>query len=674
MTSEMIGKVLLNQFRVDSYVASGGMATVFRVRDLKRNVPLAMKVLKADLADDPSMLKRFQREARALKKLVHPNIVPFYGLFQAEEINFLLELFIDGPSLKEVLQRAPSHTISLQDTLIYLKALCSALGYAHANEVIHCDIKPGNVMIDRGGNIYLADFGIARHSDSTTTTMAGAGTAAYMAPEQIRAEAVTPATDIYGLGIVAFELLTGKRPFRGEETSSNRGSTTAERLRHAHLTAQPPDPRQLRPDLPAELSGVLLKSLAKDPLDRYSNTMAFFTALCQSCGVAPDSVPDRVASTDLSSWYSDHVSTEIIIPEVPVTKSLLTRDIIQRFGVPAVLALIVVVALILILPRLFSGGPLLHPASSPVSLDGTATITAILSSTPLPVTPTPTTTPAPPTSTPEPTPTSTNTQIPYETMNNEVDGAEMVLIPEGEFTMGAYNGESPIAFWGAEGPAHKVYLDAYWMYRTEVTNRMYSSCVEAKACPRPEKNSTDAYPEYYTDEKYADYPVVHVTWTAAQAYCVWAGGRLPTEAQWEKAARGDDQRFFPWGNERPENNRANYCDVNCIVGERDPNVDDGYRETAPVGSFPEGASYYGILDMSGNAYEWVWDWFEALYYEHSAYENPVGPASGATRIVRGGSWYTTDEALQTVVRNYYKPTRALNYLGFRCATEASETN
>jgi eukaryotic-like serine/threonine-protein kinase len=243
--TNLIGKTLLNQFRVDSFVASGGMGAVYRVWDTKRNVPLAMKVLHADYIDDPSAFKSFQREARALQRLRHPNVVPFYGLYQTEDFTFILQAFIDGPSLREILKKHPGG-LPAPEAIIYLRALCAALGYAHSNGVVHCDIKPANIMTDQGGQIYLADFGISRHAESTTTTLAGAGTPAYMAPEQIRIEEVFPTTDIYALGVLLFEMLTGKRPFRGDEPALvSTGSTSGERIRHAHLHLQPPDPRQI---------------------------------------------------------------------------------------------------------------------------------------------------------------------------------------------------------------------------------------------------------------------------------------------------------------------------------------------------------------------------------------------------------------------------------------------
>ena len=296
MAINLIGKILLNQYRVDAFIASGGTGAVYRVWDLKRNVPLAMKVLHAELAEDPSVFKRFQREARALQKLAHPNIVPFYGLFQTQDIAFLLERFVDGPTLKNILRQSQGKPLSIEETLVYLKALSAAIGYAHANGVVHCDIKPGNVMIDAGGNVYLTDFGIARHAESTTTTVGIAGTPAYMAPEQIRGEPVTPATDVYALGVMLYEMLTGQRPFRGDEGGTeSAGPTAAERIRYANLNLVPPDPRSLNPAIPPQLADAVLRALVKKPEGRCQTTQELFEVACVALGVNIEHVGDRVS-------------------------------------------------------------------------------------------------------------------------------------------------------------------------------------------------------------------------------------------------------------------------------------------------------------------------------------------------------------------------------------------
>ena len=251
------------------------------------------------------------------------------------------------------------------------------------------------------------------------------------------------------------------------------------------------------------------------------------------------------------------------------------------------------------------------------------------------------------------------------TETNPKDGAIIVKIQSGEFWMGSEPEWDPF-YWGAEGPAHKVFLDTYWMYQTEVTNAQYQACVDARACPKPELTNSETHSEYYGNHQYDDYPVIFVSYTHAVSYCNWAGAKLPTEAQWEKAARGTGKDLFPWGNDLPDGNLTNYCDVNCTESYRDKSNDDGYRDTAPVGNYPAGVSPYGIYDMSGNVWEWVFDYFSAGFYQSSIYENPRGPASSNTRVVRGGSFMNDETGLRTVARYYQDPSRAKNFLGFRC--------
>jgi eukaryotic-like serine/threonine-protein kinase len=213
-----------------------------------------------------------------------------------------------------------------------------------------------------------------------------------------------------------------------------------------------------------------------------------------------------------------------------------------------------------------------------------------------------------------------------QTKVNPADGMVMVYVPAGEFLMGS---EDEGAF-EDEIPEHLVTLDAYWIYQTEVTNRQYNQCIRAEACSKTWYENPDD-----------DYPVTYVFRRDGHKYCEWAGGRLPTEAEWEKAARGTDERKYPWGNEPVTGARANFCDVNCDPewGTPDTTQDDGYAQTAPVGSFPAGASPYGALDMAGNAWEWVSDGYDRDYYNRSPYRNPQGPKGGGyAETMRGGSW------------------------------------
>ena len=225
------------------------------------------------------------------------------------------------------------------------------------------------------------------------------------------------------------------------------------------------------------------------------------------------------------------------------------------------------------------------------------------------------------TMTPKPTPTPTEivTQI------SQKDGMVIVFIPEGEFMMGSTRVDDPQTL-DEEVPQHTVYLDSYWIDQTEVTNEMYAKCVsDSDSCTEPVNFSSLTRPSYYDNPLYASHPVIFVSWEQAEAYYAWAGRRLPTEAEWEKAARGSTGNIYPWGNSF-DGTLTNYCDFNCFNDWKDIQYDDGYTDTAPVGNYPGGASVYGLMDMAGNIYEWIADWYAP--YSRLPQINPSGPESG----------------------------------------------
>jgi formylglycine-generating enzyme required for sulfatase activity len=272
-----------------------------------------------------------------------------------------------------------------------------------------------------------------------------------------------------------------------------------------------------------------------------------------------------------------------------------------------------------------------------------------------------------------------------DTKVRDADGMTMVYVPQGTFLMGIdYLGmRSAIALckvanielgpggcpgttFADEMPAHEVTLDAFWIDRTEVTNQGYSQCVEEGACSPPSETGSYTRATYFGDPAYANYPVVWVTHDQAESYCIWAGGRLPTEAEWEYTARGPDNLTFPWG-EAFDPSRANYCDASCPLGVSDPTYDDGYPETAAVGSFPSGVSWCGALDLAGNVREWVADWFS--YYTHDPQVNPTGPTEGETYIPKGGCWLDTAENLRPSNRGQNTPNYTRHKVGFRCVMD-----
>jgi formylglycine-generating enzyme required for sulfatase activity/tetratricopeptide (TPR) repeat protein len=226
-------------------------------------------------------------------------------------------------------------------------------------------------------------------------------------------------------------------------------------------------------------------------------------------------------------------------------------------------------------------------------------------------------------------------------------GVVMINVPAGTFPMGNNDANS------YNRPVHSVYLDAYAIDKYEVTNKLYKDCVDAGVCMPLVWVSSDTRPNYYGNPEFDEYPVVNVDWDMAKTYCEWRGARLPTEAEWEKAARGTDGRTYPWGNEAPNKDFLNY---NQEIG-----------NSTKVGSYETGRSFFGAYDMAGNVMEWVNDWYGEAYYQSSPPSNPLGPDSGQYRVLRGGSWAHLGSDVRSAYREKYDPLSPNYLVGFRCA-------
>jgi len=240
---------------------------------------------------------------------------------------------------------------------------------------------------------------------------------------------------------------------------------------------------------------------------------------------------------------------------------------------------------------------------------------------------------------------------------NSKDGAQMVYVPAGAFTMGTGGSEIAEAYkrFFTNAPKHTVTLSGYWIYKNDVTVGQYKAFCQATSRAMP-----DAPRWGWKD----DHPMVNVTWDDASAYATWAGVALPTEAQWEKAARGTAGRAYPWGNEWYPSRCAH---SNLHLGD--------LGSTQPVGSYPLGASPYGCLDMAGNVWQWCADWYDANYYNSAPPSNPTGPVSGQVRALRGGSWYINIPAVsrmpvlfRAAYRIWLNPTDRNDNIGFRCSS------
>ena len=255
------------------------------------------------------------------------------------------------------------------------------------------------------------------------------------------------------------------------------------------------------------------------------------------------------------------------------------------------------------------------------------------------------------------------------------DDMVLVYVPTGELTMGSSDEDIRYAYEQCAGawencndrryyneqPKHTVKLDGFWIDRTEISNEQYGRCMDAEACSEALCMAGLQFDD-------PPQPVVCVTWQQAAEYCQWAGGRLPTEAEWEYAARGLENRRYPWGNNFV-GAWLNYCDSTCRRPRTDVSWNDGQYYTAPVGSYPDGASWCGALDMAGNVSEWVTDWFGS--YDPAARSNPQGPSSGFTKVIRGGSWFLTRAEVRGTWRTGYPPSTWFDDIGFRCVMTQS---
>ena len=498
--------------------------------DLDRRVAIKILVVPHTFGSEERarLVERFRREARAAAGLEDPSIPRIYEVGEVTGHHYIAMEYCPGSTLAERIAR--KGPVPSDEAKRIMLAVLQALQVAHANRIVHRDVKAANIMLGPDGSVKLMDFGISRMESDTGLTASGmiSGTPAYMAPEQAAAGPVSPATDLYAAGSVLHEMLTGEMVFP---------ERSLPQLLHAIVYEDP----QLSPRLPSEFLPIVQRCLCKDPANRFAS------------------------AAEMTAGLRDAESAES-----------------RSGGVPTLVG---------------------------------AQVGALLRA-------------------------STTEPAPAKTAVNPKDGAEMVYVPAGEFLMGSRAGEG----YSNEQPQHKVYLDAYWIYKHDVSVQQYRRFSMATGCEMPDP------PRWGWKD---DHPVVNVTWEDAKAYCEWAGVALPTEAQWEKAARGTDGQIYPlgkgWG----------AMDANWRESES--------GRTTPMGSYPGGASPYGCQEMAGNVCQWCADWYDESYYLVSPDRNPTGPATGAFRVLRGGSWFVSPEYCRSAYRYGGSPPSSRdNCSGFRC--------
>ena len=570
----------LGKYEILEELGKGGFGIVYQARDLHLGRLIALKVLHPQLTVEANFVDRFRREACALAQVNHPNVVTIYEIGEEAGRIYIAMEYLPGGSLAD---RTNLGLLSLEDALRIMKSVGEGLQAGHDEGVIHRDVKPGNILFNKQGEAVIADFGIAKAMEVSSSTFASSsgsavGTPNYRPPELwLGSPPPSPATDIYSLACVFYEMLSGRKLFDGK---------TPPVVMQKHFNRQ--DLKIKWPkNIDRQYQRILKKALKKEPNDRYGNVAEFISALQE---VKPVQEPEAVKRKHMPIW-------------------------LQWTGAVAL-------GIGLLLAGWF-GKPRLN-AHSPVT-----------------------------------------------TRVNPNDLAVMVYVPEGNFSMGS-NSKNAI---NREKPEHSVFLESYYIYQHEVTNAQFARFTESTGyqTDAEKQGSSDVIVGNAWKEMRGAYwaapegsgsnivgrgshPVVHVSWNDAQAYCQWAGARLPSEAEWEKAARGTDRRKYPWGNASPSCEKANFS--GCVGG------------TTPVGSYPLGASPYGALDMAGNVFEWVSDWYREDYYQFSDIQNPIGPGEGSERVYRGGAWSSVTDNLRVINRPKAYPDYSMSRYGFRCAMSA----
>jgi serine/threonine protein kinase/formylglycine-generating enzyme required for sulfatase activity len=647
---KLINTLLDDKYRLDEKVGEGGMGTVYRATHVQMEHTVAVKVLHPEQSSDQIAVERFRREARAAAQIRHPNAVAVtdFGVTKDSGIAYLVMEFLEGGDLRAKIKREKQ--LAYEDAFLIMSQACSAVDAAHEKGIIHRDLKPDNIWLlqsrDGAPHVKVLDFGIAKlktSPDANKLTQKGmiVGTPYYMSPEQCRGEELDARSDIYSLGIILYEMLGGKVPFEGD---------TPLAVVVKHNNDEPQSLRFLRPDCPEEIERVVMRALSKKKQDRQSSAMQLSQELEEA--LFASDVPLRILTQGSRSTAGRGVgrrsdggaeatketvalnvgtlnqgrvagdstiplgaigSARGTVPDAPVVAAgavLTNRQPRGTIGgnntglegqidsrpaagksrriylmLAAVVVLVAIAAVVLELSRGKSGPPV-------TNTDGPPTVPG------------------------------------------------MVFIKGATFTMGT-NLPGYDDYWK---PAHQVRVEDYYIDAKEVTNDDYARFV---------RQTRYAAPPNWSDGTYApgesQLPVRFVSWFDAKKYAEWAGKRLPTEAEWEYAARGTKDTLYPWGNEWDQ--------------ELSNSAEDKKGKPVAVGSYPRGVSEFGIFDLAGNVAEWVDNDFD-VYFGSTA-----KPVQGY-KVYRGGAYNFPKQQLVNFARWSEVADAKLESVGFRCAKDA----
>jgi len=637
------GRILGGRYQLDECIGSGGMGTIYRARRLHIGDTVAVKILRPEVVENEISRERFHREARAAALLHHPNAVVIHDVGEdADGTAYIVMELLEGLNLRQVLSE--QRTLTPERAYGIIRQACAALEAAHRRGIIHRDVKPDNIILldshDDADHIKILDFGIAKLRDKAIDTLSleksltsvgtVIGTPNYMSPEQCQGETVDARSDIYSLGVVLYEMLTGALPFTAKTPTG---------VAIKHVTEHPKRPAELRPGLDLAIDRVVLRALEKDPAARHQTALELardFEAAVKagaSSRERAEAPTKEIGSTSFATTAipaAVNTGSQARSFETQVAPTPAAFPASRRSRLPLVIG---ASSLALIL---LAGLGWWYAKSRKASKATPRTETAAA------VQPTPAET-----AQPAPSPSATGPAI--------IAPEGMVAVPGGEFLLGRDNGDE------SERPAHPVTVRPFFIDLTEVTNKQYQKFVTEKGYPAP-----PSWPGSHFPAGAEKLPVTDVTWQDAKAYAEWAGKRLPSEEEWEFAARGVDGRLYPWGNEwRP--------DLSNIAGPQGEK-----RQLTPVGQYSQGASPFGVLDLSGNA----WEWTES---DFKAYPGGAVPPSTAgyknLKVIRGGSYASLPNQAAATYRRGWPATRtdwpspeSADYAqtGFRCAKDAPQ--
>jgi serine/threonine-protein kinase len=682
-TETQLAAGLSRRFHLVRRLGAGGMGTVFLAEQMGLgNRLVALKVLNRKLLDDREFLARFQDEAASTGSIHHVNVVTIYESGQADDgTPYIAMEYLEGETLREVLKRRGA--LPVTEVAEILRQAARGLNAAHKLGIIHRDLKPDNIFLTWGDEgdpvVKVLDFGIAKLLESTTQTITGMvlGTPAYMSYEQafgVKSDELDARSDVYSLGIVVYEMLTGRLPFQ---------SDTPAGFFHMHLMEDPPPFQAVVEglDVPPAVEQAVMKALTKDCRQRYGSVLDFARDLAIGAHLSPQAetpVPNpspaivaplagpRAVQESSAPLSQSAISADAgiavqtppptpreiidVSPRTPPRESEPQAPLILPPGAldlphfpfsEGILSLMRYVVLGAVLLAVGAGvvwyfshraeknlstqapaGKNLNPqrpagvqASLPASITGNMSWAAQAG------------------------------ESKGEVKVNPRDGLQYVWIPPGSSMMGCSPGDTDCD--SDEKPAHRVtFTRGFWLGRTEVTVGAFKRFSAAAGNPLPSP------PKYNPGWKDEQMPMVSVSWLDAWAYCAWAGGWLPAEANWEYAARGGSTE-------------ARYGVLGQIAWY---NANSG-GHPHPVGQ--KLANGFGLYDMLGNVEEWVNDLYDEGRYDSNPPQDPTVPATGGFRVLRGGSWKSIPLGVRASSRNTNDPEGRDENQGFRCSAGAT---